>query len=120
MFTRAALSVATLAIALVGAQPMTNANAEPLRLRDRVLSDVLSETATPPSVAPGGVVGVEPGILLPDPVSCKGAKELVKNAGYKKIEKIECNGTVYTFKAKKNGQKYVVTVNRYSKQVAAI
>ena len=61
-----------------------------------------------------------PEILVPTPVSCKGAKKLVKNAGYKKVKKIECDGTIYTFKAKKNGAKLVVTVNKYSKTISEI
>ena len=107
MFTKATFSIVALATALVAAQPVTIANAEPLVLseaaRDRLVTESLG-----------------PEILVPNPVSCKGAKKLVKNAGYKKVKKIECNGTIYTFKAKKNGAKLVVTVNKYSKAISEI
>ena len=80
MFTKATLSVAALAAAFIAVQPIAGADAETLTLRPEIRD----------------VLGTE--VLLPTPITCGAAKSLVKNAGYKKVKKIECNGPVYTFK----------------------
>ena len=86
-FTAAAIAVALTAMPLA-----SNANATGL-------------------IVPELVETVDPDIFVLPKMSCRAAKKKVKNAGYKKVRKIECNGSVYTFKGKKNGIKYAIAIN---------
>ena len=102
MFKNTTLSVAALAAAVIAIQPIAGANADPVTLSPEIRD----------------VLGTE--VLLPTPVTCGAAKRLVRQAGYHKVRKIECDGPVFTFKAKKSGQKWIVTVNKYTKHVSTI
>ena len=122
MFKKTTLSVAAFAVAFIAIQPISGASAagpfinpQPFAPTDPAAPFVNEPVFEGPSVSGAPVTPIQP--VLPDPISCKAAKKLVKNAGYKKVKKIECNGSVYTFKVKKNGQKMVVAINAVTKQI---
>ena len=125
MFRKTTLSVAALAVAFIAFQPVSGASAagpyvNPYPYHPVITAEPLADEPvfTGPLVSDTPVTPILP--VLPNPISCKAAKNLVKNAGYKKVKTIECNGGIYTFKAKKNGQKMVVAVNAITKQIWAV
>lgn len=103
MLKNITFTAAAFAVALTAIQPVTSASANGLYVNPNVLEKK-----------------VYPGNFLPPRISCKSAKKLVKNAGFKKVRKIECDGYVYTFKGKKNGSKYAVAINAITKKVWVI
>ncbi len=124
MFRDTTLSVIAIAAAFVAFQPIANANAEGVyQINPEILAvepAITPELVATPTLAEPDYTIIPSDPIVLDPISCKAARKLVKNAGYHKIKTIECNGAVYTFKAKKNGHKMAVAVNAYSKQVSAL
>ena len=112
MITKATFSITALVAGFIALHSINSANAEGLEVE--VLPDDLGVART-----------IDPEILvdrrlIPDPITCGAAKSLVKQAGYKHVRRIECDGTVYTFKAKKNGHKMVVAINAITKHIWTI
>ena len=50
-------------------------------------------------------------------MSCGAAAKLVDHSGFNSVKARECNGGVYTFKARKKGHNYVVKVNAHSRRI---
>jgi hypothetical protein len=77
-----------------------------------------SPVATPGN--PPAIVPMNP--VPPTLMTCKNARQLVRNNGYKKVRKVECNGAVYTFTAKKEkkGPKVVVKVHALTGTVSEV
>ena len=103
MLKNITLTAAAVAVTLAAIQPVTSASANGLYVNPNGLEKK-----------------VYPAVFLPPKISCKAAKKLVKTHGYKKVRKIECDGYVYTFKAKKYGKKYAIAINAVTKKVWAI
>ena len=44
-------------------------------------------------------------------ISCREARRIVRNSGFRNVETIECNGRTYTFEAERRGRDVTVYVN---------
>lgn len=44
-------------------------------------------------------------------ISCQRARNIVRNQGFRNVDRVECNGATYTFRGTKNGKRYAVYVN---------
>ena len=44
-------------------------------------------------------------------ISCSRARDLVQRRGYRNVDRIECSGATYTFRATRNGDRTRVYVN---------
>jgi len=86
------LAAAALAT-MIAVAPMTSAQASP----DIDFSFTIETPHGSLSFGDGGFGG---GGYDPGPMSCWEAKQYLKSE-FKKVDKIECNGDVYTFKVKK-------------------
>jgi hypothetical protein len=113
MTTKTIFSITALVAGFIALQSINSANAEGLEV-ELLPADLGVERTIDPEIL------VDAPILLPSPITCKAAKSLVKDAGYKHVKRIECNGPVYTFKAKKNGNKLVVAINAITKHIWVI
>ena len=49
-------------------------------------------------------------------LSCSGARSFLAWKGYKSLAAIDCKGTYYVFTGLKNGHKYRLTINRYTRE----
>lgn len=47
-------------------------------------------------------------------ISCQRARNIVKNRGYRNVDRVECNGATYTFRGTRGGKRYVIYVNSRS------
>jgi hypothetical protein len=47
-------------------------------------------------------------------ISCTRASSILRNKGYYNIGAVECRGKTYTFRATRNGKRYIVYVNSRS------
>ncbi len=47
-------------------------------------------------------------------ISCNRAKNIVERHGYNRVATRECGGKFYSFNGRKNGHRYVVTVNSFT------
>ena len=112
MTTKAIFSITALVAGFISLQSINNANAEGLEV-ELLPDDLGIERTIDPEILVDGPI-------LPSPITCKAAKSLVKDAGYKHVRRIECNGSVYTFKAKMNGHKLVVAINAITKHIWVI
>lgn len=69
----------------------------------------------------GNVGGYHPG---PTKLSCWKGRKVVKNYGYKWVKKIECQGPVYTYKARKKiggvFHKFRVRVNAWNGNIVQV
>jgi hypothetical protein len=92
MFTKTIFAAAALATA-IAAQPVTTANASPQ------IDFSISINTPNGSISIGNGGGFYP---QPDPdyMSCLDARQYLKGE-FKKVQKVECNGSVYTFHVKK-------------------
>lgn len=91
MFLKTVFAAAALATA-IAATPITAAHANP----DIDFSFTIETPNGSISFGNGGSFGYDP-----DPMSCWEAKQYL-HSEFKKVNKIECNGDVYTFKVKKH------------------
>ena len=96
MFTKTTLAAAAFATAITAGTatlPASSAEAAPPQINFSIGFDT-----------PGGYVqfGTGPGYggYAPTTLSCFEAREVLKD-DFKKVMKVECNGSVYTFKTKK-------------------
>lgn len=44
-------------------------------------------------------------------ISCERARNLVKNQGFRNVDRVECNGATYTFRGTRKGKRYAVYVD---------
>jgi hypothetical protein len=44
-------------------------------------------------------------------ISCERARNIVRNQGFRNVDRVECNGPTYTFRGTRNGKRYAVYVN---------
>ncbi len=50
-------------------------------------------------------------------LSCGEAKELVRDRGYYRVITLDCGGRIYTFRATRRGNRYVLNVNPRTRAV---
>jgi hypothetical protein len=50
-------------------------------------------------------------------LSCGEAKELVRDRGYRRVVTLDCGGRIYTFRATRGGNRYVLNVNPRTRAV---
>lgn len=44
-------------------------------------------------------------------ISCDRARSIVRNSGYRNVDRVECGGATYTFRATRNGKRQLIYVN---------
>jgi len=50
-------------------------------------------------------------------LSCGEAKELVRDRGYRRVITLDCEGRIYTFRASRGGDRFVLNVNPRTRAV---
>lgn len=53
----------------------------------------------------------QPRVTFRGRLSCREARRIVRNSGFRNVETIECNGRTYTFEATRRGRDVTVYVN---------
>lgn len=53
-------------------------------------------------------------------ISCEDGAEQVREEGYRRVRVIECEGRNYTYKARRQGGRYVVTVSRRRGDIVSV
>ena len=53
-------------------------------------------------------------------ISCEDGREQVRDAGYRKVRALNCNGKRYTYKARRHGDSFIVKVSRRSGDIISI
>jgi hypothetical protein len=53
-------------------------------------------------------------------ISCEDGAQQVREEGYRKVRVIECDGKHYTYKARRHGGRYVVTVSRRRGDIVSV
>ncbi len=53
-------------------------------------------------------------------ISCEDGAEQVREEGYRRVRVIECDGRHYTYKARRHGGRYVVTVSRRRGDIVSV
>lgn len=44
-------------------------------------------------------------------ISCERARNIVRNQGFRNVDRVECNGATYTFRGTRSGKRYAIYVN---------
>jgi hypothetical protein len=50
--------------------------------------------------------------------SCRSAARAIRNAGYRNVRAVDCNGRIYGFKATKRGKRYSLRVNSLTGRIS--
>ena len=101
MLKNLTLTAAAIGVAFSVALPVATANASPLVVNPALLEDLELKPLQPP-------------------ITCNAARNVIKSKGYTKVKKLECDGLTYTFKGKKSGKKYFLSINAITKNVSVM
>jgi hypothetical protein len=55
-----------------------------------------------------------------DTISCREARGIVSERGYRRVSTVECRGVSYTFLAQRRGKNYQIKVHSYSGDIISI
>jgi hypothetical protein len=53
-------------------------------------------------------------------ISCEEGKDNVRDSGFRKVRAIDCDGKRYTYKARRDGYRYIVKVSRHSGDIISV
>lgn len=53
-------------------------------------------------------------------VSCEDGRDLVRDSGFRKVRAIDCSGKRYTYRARQNGDTFIVKVSRRSGNIISV
>jgi len=53
-------------------------------------------------------------------ISCEEGRDQVRDSGFRKVRAVNCNGKRYTYKARRNGNPYIVRVSRRSGDIVSV
>jgi hypothetical protein len=53
-------------------------------------------------------------------ISCEEGRDNVRDEGFRKVRAIDCGGRRYTYRARQNGNPYIVKVSRRSGQIISV
>jgi hypothetical protein len=58
--------------------------------------------------------------FIRDTISCREARWIVSERGYRRVSTVECRGASYTFLAQRRGKNYQIKVHSYSGDIISI
>ena len=53
-------------------------------------------------------------------ISCEEGRDQVRDSGFRKVRAVNCSGKRYTYKARRNGNPYIVRVSRRSGDIVSV
>ena len=53
-------------------------------------------------------------------ISCEEGRDQVRDSGFRKVRAVNCDGKRYTYKARRNGNPYIVRVSRRSGDIVSV
>jgi hypothetical protein len=53
-------------------------------------------------------------------ISCESGRDLVRDSGFRKVRAVDCSGRRYTYRARQNGDTFIVKVSRRSGNIISV
>jgi hypothetical protein len=53
-------------------------------------------------------------------ISCEAGRQEVRSAGFRKVRALDCGGRSYAYRARRNGETYIVEVSRRSGDIISV
>jgi hypothetical protein len=53
-------------------------------------------------------------------ISCEDGRDAVRSSGFRKVRPVDCSGKRYTYKARQNGDTFIVKVSRRSGNIISV
>jgi hypothetical protein len=53
-------------------------------------------------------------------ISCENGRDLVRDSGFRKVRAVDCSGRRYTYRARQNGDTFIVKVSRRSGNIISV